>query len=144
MKELNKYSKQVTQNDTSPGAQSMLHAIGMSREDLKKPQIGIASAGWEGNPCNMHLNELAGNIKESVQGEGLMGLIFHMAGVSDAISMGSSGMRFSLPSRDVIADSVEMVGGAQWYDGIVAVVGCDKNIPGALMGICRTGYHFLF
>ncbi|MFC4873212.1 dihydroxy-acid dehydratase [Negadavirga shengliensis] len=137
MAELNKFSKHVTQNDTSPGAQSMLHAIGLSREDLKKPQIGIASAGWEGNPCNMHLNDLARKIKESIMKEDLMGLIFHTAGVSDAISMGSSGMRFSLPSRDVIADSVEMVGGAQWYDGLVAVVGCDKNIPGALMGISR-------
>jgi dihydroxy-acid dehydratase len=137
MEELNKYSKKVTQNDTSPGAQSMLHAIGLSREDLKKPQIGIASAGWEGNPCNMHLNGLAREIKQGILEQELVGLIFHTSGVSDAISMGSSGMRYSLPSRDVIADSVEMVGGAQWYDGMVAVVGCDKNIPGALMGISR-------
>lgn len=134
---MNRYSRQVTQNDTQPGAQSMLHAVGLSREDLKKPQVGIVSAGWEGNPCNMHLNMIARDVKLSVQAQDLIGLIFHTAGVSDAISMGSSGMRFSLPSRDVIADSVEMVGGAQWYDAIVAVVGCDKNIPGALMGITR-------
>ncbi|MEX2233168.1 MAG: dihydroxy-acid dehydratase [Cyclobacteriaceae bacterium] len=137
MKDLNKYSKHVTQNDTQPGAQSMLHAIGLSRDDLKKPQVGIVSAGWEGNPCNMHLNAIARDIKLSVQAQDLIGLIFHTAGVSDAISMGSSGMRFSLPSRDVIADSVEMVGGAQWYDAMVAVVGCDKNIPGALLGMAR-------
>jgi dihydroxy-acid dehydratase len=134
---LNKYSKQVTQNETQPGAQAMLHAIGLTREDLKKPQVGIVSAGWEGNPCNMHLNGLAKEIKESITAANMVGLIYHTAGVSDAISMGSSGMRYSLPSRDIIADSVEMVGGAQWYDGIVAVVGCDKNIPGALMGISR-------
>lgn len=137
MNNLNAYSKQVTQNDTQPGAQSMLHAIGLTREDLKKPQVGIASAGWEGNPCNMHLNAIAREIKESIQTQNLIGLIFNTAGVSDAISMGSSGMRYSLPSRDVIADSVEMVGGAQWYDAMVAVVGCDKNIPGALLGISR-------
>ncbi len=115
----------------------MLHAIGLSRDDLKKPQVGIVSAGWEGNPCNMHLNAIARDIKMSVQAQDLIGLIFHTAGVSDAISMGSSGMRFSLPSREVIADSVEMVGGAQWYDAIVSVVGCDKNIPGALLGMAR-------
>lgn len=137
MKELNKYSKQVTQNDTQPGAQSMLHAIGLSRDDLRKPQVGIVSAGWEGNPCNMHLNLLARDVKLSVQAQDLIGLIFHTAGVSDAISMGSSGMRFSLPSRDIIADSVEMVGGAQWYDAIVPIVGCDKNLPGALIGMAR-------
>ncbi len=137
MNSLNKFSKQVTQNDTQPGAQAMFHAIGLTKEDLKKPQVGIVSAGWEGNPCNMHLNAIATHIKKSVLDAGMIGLIYHTAGVSDAISMGSSGMRYSLPSRDVIADSVEMVGAAQWYDGIIAVVGCDKNIPGALMGISR-------
>lgn len=135
--EPNRYSRQITQNDTQPGAQSMLHAIGLNFDDLKKAQVGIVSAGWEGNPCNMHLNAIARDIKSSVQAENLVGLIFHTAGVSDAISMGSSGMRYSLPSREVIADSVEMVGGAQWYDGIVSVVGCDKNIPGALLGMAR-------
>jgi len=137
MKILNKYSREVTQNDQRPGAQSMLHAIGLTPDDLKKPQVGIASAGWEGNPCNMHLNELARKIKSSVYDNGMVGLIFNTAGVSDAISMGSSGMRYSLPSRDIIADSLEMVAGAQWYDALVAVVGCDKNIPGALMAMCR-------
>ncbi len=137
MNQLNKYSKQVTQNDTQPGAQSMLHAIGLSREDFQKPQVGVVSTGWEGNPCNMHLNGLARRIKDSILQQDIIGLIYHTAGVSDAISMGSSGMRYSLPSRDIIADSVEMVAGAQWYDGLVAIVGCDKNIPGALMGISR-------
>lgn len=137
MSELNSYSKHVTQNDERPGAQSMLHAAGLSTEDLQKPQVGIVSCGWEGNPCNMHLNGLAREIKQSVQTQELMGLIYHTSGVSDAISMGTSGMRFSLPSRDIIADSVEMVSSAQWYDATIAVVGCDKNMPGALMGINR-------
>ena len=137
MEGLNKYSRQVTQNDKQPGAQAMFYALGLTGKDLEKPQVGIVSAGWEGNPCNMHLNALAREIKDSIQAEDLLGLIYHTAGVSDAISMGSSGMRYSLPSRDVIADSVEMVGAAQWYDAIVAVVGCDKNMPGALMGISR-------
>ncbi len=137
MNVLNKFSRQVTQNETQPGARAMLHAIGLTIDDLKKPQVGIVSAGWEGNPCNMHLNELALQVKQGVSQAEMIGLIYHTAGVSDAISMGSSGMRYSLPSRDIIADSVEMVGAAQWYDGIIAVVGCDKNIPGALMGISR-------
>lgn len=134
---LNKYSKHVTQNDERPGAQAMLHAAGLTTEDLQKAQIGIVSCGWEGNPCNMHLNGLAKEIKQNVNANGLIGLIYHTSGVSDAISMGTSGMRFSLPSRDIIADSVEMVTSAQWYDGTIAVVGCDKNMPGALMGINR-------
>lgn len=134
---INKYSRNVTQDDTRPAAQSMFHAIGMTREDLKKAQVGIVSTGWEGNPCNMHLNDLAGIIKESVQSEDLMGLIFHTIGVSDGISMGTPGMRFSLPSRDLIADSIETVVSAQYYDGIVAVVGCDKNMPGAMMALGR-------
>ena len=134
---LNKYSKHVTQNDERPGAQSMLHAAGLTTEDLKKPQVGIVSCGWEGNPCNMHLNGLAKEIKLNVNENNLIGLVYHTSGVSDAISMGTTGMRFSLPSRDIIADSVEMVTSAQWYDGTIAVVGCDKNMPGALMGINR-------
>ena len=135
--ELNKYSKHVTQDPTQPAAQAMLHAIGLSTEDLKKPQVGIASTGWEGNPCNMHLNDLSKLIKNSVQGENLTGLIFHTIGVSDGISMGTSGMRYSLPSRDIIADSIETVCGAQWYDAVIPVVGCDKNMPGALMALGR-------
>ena len=135
--ELNKYSKHVTQDPSQPAAQAMLHAIGLTREDLKKPQIGIVSTGWEGNPCNMHLNGLASDIKNSVQKEDLIGLIFHTIGVSDGISMGTAGMRFSLPSRDVIADSIETVASAQWYDALVTVVGCDKNMPGAMMALGR-------
>ena len=135
---LNKFSKEVTQDDSRPAAQAMLHAIGMDEADLKKAQIGIVSTGWEGNPCNMHLNDLAKDIKKSVSAtEDLIGLIFHTIGVSDGISMGTTGMRFSLPSRDIIADSIETVASAQWYDGIVAVVGCDKNMPGAMMALGR-------
>ncbi|MCL4114044.1 UNVERIFIED_CONTAM: hypothetical protein GTU68_064858 [Idotea baltica] len=115
----------------------MLHATGLTEEDLKKPQVGIASTGWEGNPCNMHLNGLADVIKKEVQKQDLVGLIFHTIGVSDGISMGTPGMRYSLPSRDLIADSIETVVGAQWYDAVITVVGCDKNMPGALMGMAR-------
>ena len=134
---LNKYSKAVTQDPTQPAAQAMLHAIGLTDEDFKKPLIGIASTGYEGNPCNMHLNELSIDIKHGVQSADLVGLIFNTIGVSDGISMGTPGMRFSLPSRDVIADSVETVVQAMSYDGVVTVVGCDKNMPGALMAMLR-------
>jgi dihydroxy-acid dehydratase len=135
---LNKFSKEVTQDDSRPAAQAMLHAIGMDEADMKKAQVGIVSTGWEGNPCNMHLNDLAKDIKKSVSStEDLIGLIFHTIGVSDGISMGTSGMRFSLPSRDIIADSIETVASAQWYDSIIAVVGCDKNMPGAMMALGR-------
>jgi len=137
MSKLNKYSSTLTQNDELPGAQAMLHAIGLTTNDLKKAQIGIVSTGWEGNPCNMHLNDLAKDIKKGVNKEDLIGLIFHTIGVSDGMSMGTSGMRYSLVSRDIIADSIETVASAQWYDGIVAVVGCDKNMPGAMMAIGR-------
>ena len=134
---LNKYSRTITQDETRPAAQSMLHAIGLTTEDLKKPQIGIASTGWDGNPCNMHLNGLAAKIKEGVNQEDLVGLIFHTIGVSDGMSMATNGMKYSLPSRDIIADSIETVVNAQWYDGLVTVVGCDKNMPGAMMAIGR-------
>ena len=135
--EKNKYSKHVTSDPTQPAAQAMLHAIGLTKEDLKKPQVGIVSTGWEGNPCNMHLNDLAKDIKKGIAKEDLIPLIFHTIGVSDGISMGTDGMRFSLPSRDIIADSIETVASAQWYDAIVAVVGCDKNMPGAMMALGR-------
>ncbi|WP_340198799.1 dihydroxy-acid dehydratase [Ascidiimonas sp. W6] len=135
--ELNKYSKNVTQDPTQPAAQAMLHAIGLTDEDLKKPLIGIASTGYEGNPCNMHLNDLATYVKKGTKEADVVGLIFNSIGVSDGISMGTTGMRFSLPSRDVIADSVETVVQAMNYDGVVTVVGCDKNMPGALMGMLR-------
>ncbi|KAA3616993.1 MAG: dihydroxy-acid dehydratase [Calditrichaeota bacterium] len=134
---LNKYSKRVTQDESQPAAQAMLHAIGLSVEDLKKAQVGIASTGYEGNPCNMHLNDLSVHVKKGAENSGLVGLVFHTIGVSDGISMGTPGMRFSLPSRDVIADSIETVMQAQAYDGLVAVVGCDKNMPGALIAMCR-------
>jgi dihydroxy-acid dehydratase len=135
--ELNKYSKAVTQDPSQPAAQAMLYAIGLTDEDFKKPFIGIASTGYEGNPCNMHLNNLSVDIKKGVQAADLVGLIFNTIGVSDGISMGTRGMRFSLPSRDVIADSVETVVQAMSYDGVVTVVGCDKNMPGALMAMLR-------
>ncbi|OSY88068.1 dihydroxy-acid dehydratase [Tenacibaculum holothuriorum] len=135
--ELNRFSKRVTQDDTQPAAQAMLHAIGLSKEDLQKPFVGIASTGYEGNPCNMHLNDLAKKVKEGTENTNLVGLIFNTIGVSDGISMGTPGMRFSLPSRDVIADSMETVVQAMSYDGLVTVVGCDKNMPGALMAMLR-------
>ena len=137
MKELNKYSKTVTQDPTQPAAQAMLHAIGLSKEDLKKPIVGIASTGYEGNPCNMHLNDLAKLVKKGTQQKDVIGLIFNTIGVSDGISMGTPGMRYSLPSRDIIADSMETVVQAMSYDGLVTVVGCDKNMPGALMAMIR-------
>ncbi len=134
---MNRFSKQVTQNPLQGGARAMLHAIGLSEEDLNKAQVGIVSMGWEGNPCNMHLNDLANQIKISVQTQDLIGLIYHTIGVSDGISMGSSGMRFSLPSRDIIAESIETVASAQWYDAVIAVAGCDKNMPGSIMALAR-------
>ncbi|WP_281988117.1 dihydroxy-acid dehydratase [Aquimarina aggregata] len=134
---INKYSKQVTQDDTQPAAQAMLHAIGLTEEDFEKPLVGIASTGYEGNPCNMHLNDLAKLVKKGILEEDVVGLIFNTIGVSDGISMGTPGMRFSLPSRDVIADSMETVVQAMSYDGMVTVVGCDKNMPGALMAMLR-------
>ena len=138
MKEkLNKYSKIITQDDSQPAAQAMLYAIGFKDEDFNKPIIGIASTGYEGNPCNMHLNKLALDVKKGVQEKDYVGLIFNTIGVSDGISMGTPGMRYSLPSRDIIADSVETVVEAMSYDGLITVVGCDKNMPGALMGMIR-------
>jgi len=135
--ELNKYSKNVTQDDTQPAAQAMLYAIGFKDEDFQKPLVGIASTGYEGNPCNMHLNGLATTVKEGVNTEETVGLIFNTIGVSDGISMGTPGMRFSLPSRDIIADSMETVVQGMSYDALVTVVGCDKNMPGALMAMLR-------
>lgn len=135
--ELNKYSKQVTQDDTQPAAQAMLHAIGLTEEDFQKPLVGIASTGYEGNPCNMHLNDLAKLAKQGTLETDVIGLIFNTIGVSDGISMGTPGMRYSLPSRDIIADSMETVVQGMSYDGLVTVVGCDKNMPGALMAMLR-------
>ena len=134
---MNRYSKTVTQDPTQPAAQAMLHAIGLTDEDLQKPLVGIASTGYEGNPCNMHLNDLSTHVKKGTAQVDLIGLIFNTIGVSDGISMGTPGMRFSLPSRDLIADSMETVMGAMSYDAMVTVVGCDKNMPGALMAMLR-------
>ncbi len=134
---MNKYSRTITQDDSQPASKAMLHAIGLTEDDLHKAQVGIASTGWDGNPCNMHLNDLAAQIKSSVNQADLVGLVFNTIGVSDGISMGSAGMRYSLPSRDIIADSIETVAGAQWYDGLITVVGCDKNMPGAMMALGR-------
>lgn len=137
MNPLNKYSKTITQDETQPAAQAMLYGIGLTDEDLAKAQVGIVSTGYEGNTCNMHLNDLAKEIKEGVQSENLVGLIFNTIGVSDGISNGTDGMRFSLVSRDIIADSIETVVSAQWYDAVLAVVGCDKNMPGSIMAMGR-------
>lgn len=137
MKKLNKHSKTVTQDPTQPAAQAMLHAIGLTNKDFYKPMVGIASTGYEGNPCNMHLNDLAKLVKEGTQNEDIIGLIFNTIGVSDGISMGTPGMRYSLPSRDIIADSMETVVQAMSYDGLITVVGCDKNMPGALIAMIR-------
>ena len=134
---INKYSQNVTQDPTQPAAQAMLHAIGLDDEDLKKPFVGIASTGYEGNPCNMHLNDLSTFVKKGTEEANLVGLIFNTIGVSDGISMGTQGMRFSLPSRDIIADSIETVVQAMNYDALITVVGCDKNMPGALMSMLR-------
>ena len=134
---MNKYSKTITQDETQPAAQAMLYGIGLTEEDLKKAQVGIVSTGYEGNTCNMHLNDLAKDIKTSVWDADLVGLIFNTIGVSDGISNGTDGMRYSLVSRDVIADSIETVMGAQWYDGMIAVVGCDKNMPGSIIAMGR-------
>ena len=135
--ELNKYSKTITQDVTQPAAQAMLYGIGLTEEDLNKAQVGIVSMGYEGNTCNMHLNDLAKDVKKGVWDADLVGLIFNTIGVSDGISNGTEGMRFSLVSRDVIADSIETVMGAQWYDGLIAIPGCDKNMPGALIAMGR-------
>ena len=134
---LNKYSQAVTQDPTQPAAKAMLHAIGLSSEDLTKTFVGVASTGYEGNPCNMHLNDLSQKIKQSILKNNLVGLIFNTIGVSDGISMGTQGMRYSLPSRDIIADSIETVVQAMAYDALITVVGCDKNMPGALMSMLR-------
>jgi dihydroxy-acid dehydratase len=135
--ELNKYSKTITQDSTLPAAQAMLYGIGLTEHDLKKAQVGIVSTGFDGNTCNMHLNALAQEVKQAVWDQELVGLVFHTIGVSDGISNGTEGMRYSLVSREVIADSIETVCNAQYYDGLIAVVGCDKNMPGSLIAMGR-------
>ncbi|HEX5109306.1 MAG TPA: dihydroxy-acid dehydratase [Vicinamibacterales bacterium] len=134
---MNKYSSRVTQPRSQGASQAMLYGIGLTDADLKKPQVGICSMWYEGNTCNMHLDRLAGFVKEGVQGADLVGLRFNTVGVSDGLSMGTDGMSYSLPSRDLIADSIETVMGAQWYDALVAVPGCDKNMPGSVIAMAR-------
>ena len=134
---MKKYSHIVSNNPSQPAAKAMLYAIGLSEDELNQPFIGIGSTGYEGNPCNMHLNNLSTEIKKNVNQNKLTGLIFNTIGVSDGISMGTPGMRYSLPSREIIADSMETVVAGMSYDGLVTVVGCDKNMPGALMAMLR-------
>ncbi|ETV77895.1 dihydroxy-acid dehydratase [Aphanomyces astaci] len=136
-KKLNKYSTILTENKSHGAAQAMLYATGLKEEDITKPQVGIASVWWEGNPCNMHLLDLAQEIKTGVQDAGLVGYRFNTIGVSDGIAQGTDGMSYSLPSRDLIADSIETVMGAQWYDANILVPGCDKNMPGCLIAMAR-------
>ncbi|RJE70674.1 MULTISPECIES: dihydroxy-acid dehydratase [Reichenbachiella] len=135
--ELNKHSKTITQDPSQPGSQAQLYATGLTEADMSKAQVGIVSTGFEGNPCNMHLNILAHQVKKGVKEADLVGLIFHTIGVSDGISNGTVGMKYSLVSRDIIADSIETVVNAQFYDAVVPVVGCDKNMPGAIMALGR-------
>ncbi|PCJ62624.1 MAG: dihydroxy-acid dehydratase [Planctomycetota bacterium] len=134
---LNKFSARLTEDVSQPASKAMLYALGLTKEDLKKPQVGIASTGWDGNPCNVHLNDLAKDVKSSVNSNNLIGLNFYTIGVSDGISMGTSGMNYSLQSRDLIADSIETVMCAQWYDANISIVGCDKNMPGSVIAMAR-------
>jgi len=134
---LNKHSSRLTQDESQPASQAMLYAVGLTDEDMSKAQVGIASTGYDGNPCNMHLNSLAAEVKVECSIAGLVGLGFNTIGVSDGISMGTSGMNYSLASRDIIADSIETVMHAQSYDGLISVVGCDKNMPGAVIAMLR-------
>jgi dihydroxy-acid dehydratase len=135
--EINKYSKTLTQDVTQPAAQAMLYGIGLTDEDLQKAQVGVVSMGYDGNTCNMHLNDLAQLVKKGVWENDLVGLIFNTIGVSDGMSNGTDGMRYSLVSRDIIADSIEAVCGAQYYDGVIALPGCDKNMPGSIIAMGR-------
>ena len=135
--ELNKYSKTITLDPTQPAAQAMFYGIGFTDADFQKAQVAVVSMGYDGNTCNMHLNALANDIKKSIWENDLVGLTFHTIGVSDGMSNGTPGMRYSLVSRDVIADSIETVCGAQYYDALIAVPGCDKNMPGSLIAMGR-------
>src|SRR5689334_2816036 len=134
---LNKYSARITQPASQGASQAMLYGTGMTEADMQKPQVGIASVWYEGNTCNMHLNVLADQVKEGVVAAGMVGMRFNTIGVSDGISMGTDGMSFSLQSRDLIADSIETIMGAQWYDSLIALPGCDKNMPGCIMAMGR-------
>lgn len=137
MGQLNKYSARITQPKSQGASQAMLYATGLSEEDMQKPQVGIGSVWYEGNPCNMHLLTLAEKVKEGVAGAGLVPMRFNTIGVSDGISMGTDGMSFSLQSRDLIADSIETIMAAEWYDANISIAGCDKNMPGCLLAMGR-------
>src|SRR5215831_12814307 len=134
---LNKYSSRITQPRSQGASQAMLYGTGLNEADMNKAQVGIASVWYEGNTCNMHLNKLAERVKEGVQEAGLVGMRFNTIGVSDGISMGTEGMSYSLQSRDLIADSIETVMRAQWYDANVSIPGCDKNMPGSVIAMLR-------
>ena len=134
---LNKISSRITQPKSQGASQAMLYGTGMTPEDMNKAQVGIASVWYDGNTCNMHLNALAGEVKQAVWGQDLVGLIFHTIGVSDGISNGTEGMRYSLVSREVIADSIELIVRANAFDGVIALTACDKTLPGAIMGLIR-------
>src|SRR3974390_103962 len=137
MTPLNKFSSRITQPKSQGASQAMLYATGMNEEDMNKPQVGIASVWYEGNPCNMHLLQLADKVKEGMAAAGLVGMRFNTIGVSDGISMGTDGMSYSLQSRDLIADSIETIMGGQWYDANISLPGCDKNMPGCVMAMGR-------
>ena len=136
-KQLNRYSSRITQPKSQGASQAMLHGTGLTAEDMDKAQVGISSVWYEGNTCNMHLNDLAARVREGVQAAGLVGMRFNTIGVSDGISMGTDGMSYSLQSRDLIADSIETVMSAQWYDANISLPGCDKNMPGCLIAMGR-------
>src|SRR3954465_237654 len=136
-KQLNRYSSRITQPASQGASQAMLIATGLSWDDLNKPQVGIGAVWYDGNPCNMHLADLGNHVKTGVEQAGMVAMRFNTVGVSDGISMGTDGMSFSLQSRDLIADSIETVMGAQWYDGLVAIPGCDKKMPGTVMAMGR-------
>ena len=134
---LNKYSSRITQPKSQGASQAMLYGTGLQEADMDKPQVGIASVWFEGNTCNMHLNSLAAKVKEGIKAAGMIGMRFNTIGVSDGISMGTDGMSYSLQSRDLIADSIETVMSAQWYDANISIPGCDKNMPGCVMAMGR-------
>ena len=137
MTQINKYSSRITQPASQGASQAMLYATGMDQADMNKAQVGISSMWYEGNPCNMHLMDLASKVHEGVQAAGMVGMRFNTIGVSDGISMGTDGMSYSLQSRDLIADSIETVMCAQWYDANISLPGCDKNMPGCIIAMGR-------
>src|SRR5690606_6986431 len=137
MNRLNLYSRVLTQDPSQPAAQAMLYGAGLTDAQMQQAQVGIVSMGYEGNTCNMHLNAMAQTIKAGVHEEALTGLVFNTIGVSDGLSNGTPGMRYSLLSRELIADSIETVAGAHWYDALIAIPGCDKNLPGSLIALAR-------